>query len=742
MCSLNAYSGKVEIYEFSRGFSEVCEKDRWISGGFGNAIDRSNYNRQIPAPIQQFINNNQNIFGIPTGFAPATEEVALIARVIDDRYCVLAVANYQGKDNTGRDGIVGYRYFWLDKNSEINKHFKLDGVGTLLNWWLKNPNVFDMNPKSFTGNKLVCDEYIEDISSNDINSSYQQKYSIYPSILTLANYKGDIRRELHTQAVEAAKKAGLPLAWAWNVRKLYFPEMYVAIWCENEAAKQTIERELATKGVTKEDTLATPQIAIEKRIDGDYLAENEKSIAKILDEFVFANSEYNANTRSEKASAIVEILSNEEGLNWSNFFVAENQHIKHLKTDTDPRKESVKYYALLPLLIPEEIVKWLKWLRGTRNKKHIIISFETQKNIVDFIQNKSQKIVVYKRIYDGISILLNEVLYNNTSIFKLCKWLLVTHKDNIWSISLNNYVANIVEFLDREREPSNESGVFSGQVTQEFLIKLRSDLFNEQVTTNKPGYKNLAKLLSQRVETEINYFSKQYKEQLLDVNLLSAICYQYSEKNIPYNVLSKLEHNHKNKISIILHVSPKEKRYHLRIWRNRLILGTLTLGFLIFLFQFFSILHLSNPSNISLKESIDKCKNVDNNTNQYSDKKQQLQRCEEEIERLLPGEIDKLSRLSKSETPDEEKDKLRERETYRYIIKNNKFINSSVVLKLQKNKEIDQYVLNILKYLQQSIERKEPFQEILKNLQNCANKNEVEEFKNCVQNFEIYKNKR
>jgi hypothetical protein len=105
---MSIHNGEVEIYEFSRGFTEVEKNGKWISGGFGDAINRSNYHDEIPTPIQNFINNNQNILGIPTGYI-LHSELALIARVIDNRYCVLAVANYQ-KDNRATEGIVGYRY--------------------------------------------------------------------------------------------------------------------------------------------------------------------------------------------------------------------------------------------------------------------------------------------------------------------------------------------------------------------------------------------------------------------------------------------------------------------------------------------------------------------------------------------------------------------------------------------------------------------------------------------------------
>ncbi|KYC35194.1 hypothetical protein WA1_08530 [Scytonema hofmannii PCC 7110] len=787
MSSLNIRNAEVEIYEFSRGFSEVLENGCWISGGFGNAIDRSNYDGEIPAPIQQYINNNQNIFGIPTGFAPPKKEVALIARVIDARYCVLAVANYLGKDNKGRDGIIGYRYFWLDRNSEINQHLELDGVGTLLNWWLQNPFVFKMNPDSFTGDKLVCNEYLEYFSSHNVNSNDQQNYPIYPVILTLAELNRDNPLQLHTQAAEEAEKAGLPLAWAWNVRRLNFPEMYVAISCEDETAKQAIERELARKIVNKVNPLGTPvQKEISKRTDRERLTGDEKSIEMTLDEFVSDRSASNERRSLETANAIVKILWSNKDLDWQKFFVADNQHVKHLRKDEDPQTESVKYYALLPILIPENIIIWLSWLREKRNQKQTKISFKTQNLILESCTPIQREFIV-QYIYDGISVLLNELVYGNQNAYNLCRWLFVTHKENIWSKSFNMYAAKILECLDST--PYNISELFDRQATQDFLIKLRNNFLSEKVTTNKHNFRNLGELFSQRVKTELNpikVFLNQYDKKLLDVNLLAAVCYHCSEGKIPYTVFSKLKTEDKNKIDRILSVASQEEIldenhdasspsrqnhptrrhktlkgkglskkqeifYKRRRQQERFLLVILIFSVLIFLVLFFPKLSnhlfqsLPSFSRLSLKESIEKCENLDTNTTQSSENKEKLQRCQAELKKLLVREMDKLSVLQKNETRDAEKNHLRESQTYMDI--RDLFINRSVALQLktsgaEKYEELDQHILSIMNYLKQSLDDKKPDREIFQPLENCAKKNQSEEFKACVKNLPLYENKR
>ncbi|BAY27513.1 hypothetical protein NIES2100_73380 [Calothrix sp. NIES-2100] len=749
MSSLKIHRREVEIYEFSRGFTEVFENNRWISGGFGNAIDRSNYDGEIPSSIQEFINNNQNIFGIPTGFAPAQGEEALIARVIGDRYCVLAVANYQGKDNKGRDGIVGYRYFWLDKNSKTNQKLSsMDGVVTLLNWWLKNRFVFQMNPDSFTRKKLVCREYIEDTDSYHPHN--QQNYPIKPAILTLADYKRKNLIHLHTQAAQEAKNRRLPLAWAWNVRKLNFPAMYVAIWCENEAAKQTIERELARNDVP-DGVNPLPNQRIQ-RADRGSLTVNEKSIEMKLDEFISASDK----NITEKARAIVKILCHEENLDWRKFFVADNQHIKDIE-DAYPPIEAVRYYALMPIFIPEKIIEWLDWLR--KNQKHIKISFQTQIFLIKECR-KQQTELINQRLYDGISTLLDELVNSETNNYEKCKWLLVKQKHNIWAKKINQYVIDFLIYLERKYTDPSITEEFGGKITQNVFSKLATLFMNYQQqqtennnwdhltwwkgTSNNVGLSNLANLLQEKVKAEINpvkQFLHQYNEQLLDVNFLSAICYQYSEGSIPFSVFLKLKPNHKERIQTILKgEKPQERGYSFRIWRNRLIVIIFLISMPTVLLQIGSNLSIylfdywTGSSKLSLKESIEKCKNIDANTTKSSESKKQLQKCELELKNILIREINTLNRLKKKEISDDEKSRLRNSKTYSDI--ENLFINSrvDVQLKATNNSQIiDQYVLIILDYLKQSLEEKKLYIEIFKPLENCANKKEIKEFGDCVQ---------
>ncbi|MBD2195242.1 MULTISPECIES: hypothetical protein [Calothrix] len=754
MSTFNILSGEVEIYEFSRGFTEVLENERWISGGFGNAIDRSNYNEEIPSPIRQFINNNQNIFGIPTGFAPAEEQVALIARVIDNRYCVLAVANSLGKDNRGRDGVVGYRYFWLDTYSMINQHLPaMDGVATLLNWWSKNPLVFDMNPESFTGEELVCKEYIED--TENYHPEQPQDYPVYPQILTIADYQSDRLIELHYQAAQTAKKMGIPLAWAWNVRKLNFPSMYIAIWCENEAAKQTIERELARNDVGDAEVNPAP-IQIVQRVDKDYLTRDEKSIEKILDDLISANYE---KIITEKVQALVEILCNATDLDWNKFFVDENQHIKHLQQDENPIIESVKYYALMPILVPDRIGEWLAWLRKSNNQEYIKASCKTQNLLIKYC-HEQQKHVLVKQIYDGISFLFYQILKRDINTYHNSRWLLAENRNNVWAELINPYVKDYLIYIERKCTITTEiTEEFGGEITNHIFSGLANMLMNYQPKPNQNrigdilsgkkaninhlGLNNLANLLQEIAQTELNpirYLFNQYDRKILNVNLLSAIFYQYSEDSIPSPVFSKLNPFHKGTIRTILRIpEPQERGHSLKIWRNRLLVLLVILSMpTLLLYAYLNLSNyilqnLSGSSNLSLEEIIESCKNIDTNNSSTESSEQELKKCELQLQKIVNEKINVINGLNKQQITDEEKSQIRNSEIYSDVA--NMFIYPRVYLH-SSYPEKDQYVLEIMNYFQLSFKQKKSYQQILPPLEKCAIKTQIEDFQACLQNLD------
>ncbi|MFM6008551.1 MAG: hypothetical protein ACKPA7_32075 [Sphaerospermopsis kisseleviana] len=127
----------IPIYQFCRAFENVRWSDvyqRYVSGGY--AFEKiTRWNREVPEEIRQEVINGY--FALNDNYPPEEDDFALIAREINDKYAVLAVANRQ-LDDGGRP-TIGYKYFWLEKSSP-----DVDGIGTLIFWWSENEPKFNM----------------------------------------------------------------------------------------------------------------------------------------------------------------------------------------------------------------------------------------------------------------------------------------------------------------------------------------------------------------------------------------------------------------------------------------------------------------------------------------------------------------------------------------------------------------------------------------------------------------------
>lgn len=255
------------IYEFSKKFDNIeCKEGIWVSGGFElektQAFFRSNYGNgnisEIPAEIRQSVAEGH--FEIPNACTtnqltnedflmrvkrreidiahPQLQDIALIARELDNYYSVLAVATRQ-MDNTWRSKMVGYRYFWL-KTSELNTERPdlVDGIATLLKWWEQNQKpCFDMNPESYENspNRNQPNLSKQVIYKNVTRSNYKPVPQIYQSnrpCLFDSTLAFDYWK-LHAQALHIAN---LKPAWAWNVRKLTKPETFTVVYCADRTA--------------------------------------------------------------------------------------------------------------------------------------------------------------------------------------------------------------------------------------------------------------------------------------------------------------------------------------------------------------------------------------------------------------------------------------------------------------------------------------------------------------------------
>jgi len=213
----------LQIHQFSLGLKiNKNKRGQYVSGGFyGETVD--NLSHEVPPEIEQEV--KQDLFTIPDGYPPETGQLALIAREVG-QYCVLAVAN-RLDDFMGRN-LVGYRYFWLDRQ-ELSPDD--DGIATLLfNWYQNNQpclNLQELQEES----SLYTNSWTQQVQNypkqqfvERYQSLVQHLYSEIngkPTPLFLLKPTSEITCfNLHCLAIEHQHQTEKPISWAWNVRRL------------------------------------------------------------------------------------------------------------------------------------------------------------------------------------------------------------------------------------------------------------------------------------------------------------------------------------------------------------------------------------------------------------------------------------------------------------------------------------------------------------------------------------------
>jgi hypothetical protein len=222
----------IPIYQFCRAFDNV----RWspvyncyVSGGYAfEKITRCN--QPVPEEIRQAVINGY--FALNDNYPPEKDDFALIAREIDHKYAVLAVANRQ-LDDGGRP-TIGYKYFWLEKLSS-----DVDGIGTLIYWWS------DQREPKFDMAQLFEESSLEIFYQQEfrkptfqehwLEESWKrvQELSVIPHTDVLTKHHWQGRPEyikLHYLALGLSFRANYLNAWAWNVNKISSPESFLAIF--------------------------------------------------------------------------------------------------------------------------------------------------------------------------------------------------------------------------------------------------------------------------------------------------------------------------------------------------------------------------------------------------------------------------------------------------------------------------------------------------------------------------------
>ena len=263
------------VYEFSRKVLEPKKlQDKWVSTGFDKEIGFSTLS-EVPPSIKNAVHNHW--FRLNDNYPPAEREIALIAREIE-QYAVLAVATRLA-DEAGRP-LIGYRYFWLEKPPEI------DGIGTLLKWWLDHDRPhFVLKPHQQI--RQTQEENWEKgyYNINIVTTEQQKSFDDYrqqvediipqikhtPHIFTLQeksknseipDYLG-----LHFLALYLKKEYHKSIAWAWNVTLLENPNQFTLICCvDEEYCKSNLKfntvqtpLEKSTKYFDKWYAFSTPQ---------------------------------------------------------------------------------------------------------------------------------------------------------------------------------------------------------------------------------------------------------------------------------------------------------------------------------------------------------------------------------------------------------------------------------------------------------------------------------------------------
>ncbi|MFB2968602.1 hypothetical protein ACE1CD_06495 [Aerosakkonema sp. BLCC-F183] len=693
---------KFKIYEFSRGFHRREIDGQWVSGGYAELIAQESYS--VPEEIQRAV--AQGYFKIKNGYAPNPGDKALIAREFKE-YSVLAVATRERDDKARYP--TGYRYFWLIKSqikainsisrepSDIeNESRKLDGVRTLLEWWIENKKpCFQMNPNAkkaekinfyydrfyVTFNKSACHQNI------GLDLIYQvDKLGQTLLVWEESRNSADINyEEIHSLALQANYNKR-PIYWAANVRRLEHPQRFIAIHCADKSAVQAIKTDIEKAGAAAEKSLFLLDETPQEKIQSENNA--PERVRGILDEFA-------QNPSPETAKGVVECLSGE--YEWEKIF-----SVKDGETQNNIPVELVRYKALEPILVPDRLWEWLSWV--SKNKKYQKNSIESQKILGNFIKSRPinhEQFVNF--IHRGISRCLVELTNSNKQYDRSIKWLLIQEKDSLWKINFKDYSNKLLQKLEK---------IANNQTDQ---IKTNEDIFftkvfsaleewkNDKEKQKKPEFRSIAKLLRSVEPT------------------LSALFYHLSQKSVPQDVNRKSNRVLVNKLLDVSKKTSKKSKINPLV-----IMNLISISFIIIII----IITISNANKIELKlPSLDAAlssqKVIEDDSYRYGDTfKQSLEKNRKILALVLEQEIKNIEAL-KSKKTKEDKKNIRDSKTYNYI--KDTFLPNPKI----EQEYIDVQVEFVLKYLLKNFqETHKNYYEIRQPLSNC--KNQPGKFRDCV----------
>ena len=528
----------IPIYQFCRGFDNVRYSEVYqcyVSGGYAfEKIARSN--KDIPESIRQAVINDY--FKLNDNYPPEDNDFALIAREINDKYSLLAVANRQ-LDDGGRP-TIGYKYFWLEKSSP-----DVDGIGTLIYWWSHHrqpkfdmaelvetslPEIFyyDLEyqktkfQESWLQETWKTVEKLSEIPHTVVVTKelWQQQYPEYIKLHYLA--LGLSLRANHTNS---------PNAWAWNVQKLAHLDSFISIFYATQEDRPSNIRKRNLPPLAKNPTpdKAQPEnpTPLPSKTSNSIPPAVEKNIKSFLSSL--ANT-VNRNGLDEKIQELFGYLRDYADADWTNCID---------KTKVSASSPHDSYPQLIYLVAPNNkssenwLLKMVQSLEidTRRTSPHILefqrvlleASFEYEDPLVN------ERLVF--SIYGGISYLLNQLMANDNGNNQI--EFLLTQSQSVWSKTFSNYAE-----LVKKRIFSEEEEIIVEESMETFCQEILTLLQRPQDISlaKRKQYKKLASTF-----IKINYFS------------LAGAFYYISAKYIPpiiqdridYGILIKI-HNTKS----------------------------------------------------------------------------------------------------------------------------------------------------------------------------------------------------
>jgi hypothetical protein len=457
-------------------------------------------------------------------YPPDQDDFSLIAREINDKYSVLAVANRQ-LDDGGRP-TIGYKYFWLDK-SKLSRY--VDGIGTLLHWWSKNEPKFKMEELIDSISPGIFD-YDQEIKKNNFREilQYEQTLHEIPEVQVVKKelWEGyPAYMEIHYLALALSHRANDANAWAWNVQKLSYPETFLAIsyTTEENLPKNIRKRQLPSpqKNNSNNPVNTPSKQTPTQTVPVQKIKKCLKDIARI-----FADTD---ELDSEKTEELFEYLAKYPTENWSDFIDKTTLQAIH-------DKFTLIYKAEIYLLLPKEKSSFLIEILNSTNfgnssgkssSNSIAIEFHTQLLNASYKYQNPQVIHrLVSSIYTGISYLLNHLMADDNGSNQI--EFLLTQSQSIWSKTFLTYAELVKKIIFSQEEITVDKSVET--FCQEILTILQEPK-NITLEQRSP-YKKLASTF-----IKINYYS------------LAGTFYYISDRYIPQYILDKIPDEIRIKIS-------------------------------------------------------------------------------------------------------------------------------------------------------------------------------------------------